>query len=105
MDSELVRFLLVDDDEVDVMAMKTAFARARTPGSLVTAGDGLEALEMLRGRNGTPALRRPYVVLLDLNMPRMNGLEFLRELRADPEHRSAVVVSTTTMEARSPSFT
>jgi len=96
MKGEGVKFLLVDDDEVDVMAVRRAFDAARVPCSLIVASDGLEAFDKLRGRNGTPALTRPYIVLLDLNMPRMNGIEFLRELRADPEHRNAVVFVLTT---------
>ncbi len=55
------------------------------------ARDGVEALEILRGENGRTKLCPPYVILLDLNMPRMNGLEFLAEIRRDPALRRAVV--------------
>src|SRR5580692_5021301 len=85
--------LLVDDDEIDVMNVRRAFEKGKIENPLFHAGDGLTALEMLHG-DEIPRERR--LVLLDLNMPRMNGIEFLRELRADPAlERTAVVVLTT----------
>lgn len=93
-----LNILLVDDDEVDVMTVKRAFQKANITNKLFVASNGVEALELLR--NGTiPAHRR--LVLLDLNMPRMNGLEFLREIRKDPALQSlTVVVLTTSNEDR-----
>jgi CheY-like chemotaxis protein len=93
-----INILLVDDDEFNVMSVRKALEKGKLDNPLFTAEDGIEALELLRG--GTiPAHRR--LVLLDLNMPRMNGLEFLRELRDDPElHRTAVVMLTTSTEER-----
>jgi CheY-like chemotaxis protein len=90
--------LLVDDDDIDVMNVRRAFEKGKIENPLYHAEDGLAALEMLR--DGTiPKQRR--LVLLDLNMPRMNGIEFLKELRADPElHGTAVVVLTTSDEER-----
>ena len=77
----LLNILLVEDDEVDVMNVRRAFEKNHITNPLFVAGNGVEALEKLR--NGKiPRERR--IVLLDLNMPRMNGIEFLRELRADP---------------------
>lgn len=76
--------LLVDDDEVDVMAITRAFKTLRIANPIVTARDGIEALDVLRGTNGRDQLSAPYLVLLDLNMPRMTGAEFLTELRDDP---------------------
>jgi CheY-like chemotaxis protein len=85
--------LLVEDDEVDVLTVKRAFEKAHITNPLYVAGDGIEALEKLRN-GAVPSQRR--LVLLDLNMPRMNGIEFLRELRKDPELcRTPVVVLTT----------
>jgi CheY-like chemotaxis protein len=85
--------LLVDDDEIDVMNVQRAFEKGKIDNPLFLAGDGLTALEVLR--DGTiPRERR--LVLLDLNMPRMNGIEFLRELRSDPELRTTSVVVLTT---------
>lgn len=90
-----VQILLVDDDEVDIMAVKRAINTNKIDNPLWVARDGIEALAMLRGE-GVPAVPEPCMILLDLNMPRMNGIEFLRELRRDPEHRQAVVFVLTT---------
>jgi CheY-like chemotaxis protein len=88
-----LNILLVEDDEVDVMNVRRAFDRAHVSNPLFVAGNGVEALAMLRGKT-LPADRR--LVLLDLNMPRMNGIEFLRLVRADPELRTVPVVVLTT---------
>jgi CheY-like chemotaxis protein len=92
-DDRVLNILLVEDDQVDVMNVRRAFERNRIANPLFVAGDGLEALEMLR--NGrVPDSRR--IVLLDLNMPRMSGIEFLRELRRDPVlmHTPVVILTT-----------
>jgi CheY-like chemotaxis protein len=89
---------LVDDDELDVMNVQRVFRKNQFRSPLFIAHDGVEALQMLR--NGqVPDERR--IILLDLNMPRMGGIEFLRELRADPKLRaSSVIVLTTSSEDR-----
>jgi CheY-like chemotaxis protein len=88
-----LNILLVDDDAVDVMNVQRAFKKSNIHNTLYVAGDGGRALELLR--NGTvPSSNR--LILLDLNMPRMNGLEFLHALREDPELRSTPVVVLTT---------
>ncbi len=98
MDDHALNILLVDDDEVDVMTVKRAFSRANITNKLYVATDGIEALQLLRG-DGIPPSRR--LVLLDLNMPRMNGIELLREIRADPAlHTLTVIVLTTSNEDR-----
>ena len=93
MNTQPLNILLVEDDAVDIMNVKRAFAKNHIMNPLVVAGDGLEALEVLRS-NALPKSRR--MVLLDLNMPRMNGIEFLRELRSDPELANTTVVVLTT---------
>ena len=93
---EPVHVLLVEDDDIDVMTVKRAFTRLKLANPLHVARDGFEALAMLRGEEGHEPLPRPYVVLLDLNMPRMSGTEFLQQLRRDPQHGSAVVFVLTT---------
>jgi CheY-like chemotaxis protein len=93
-----LNILLVEDDQVDVMNVKRAFERNRIANPLFVAGDGIEALELLRSGR-IPRERR--LILLDLNMPRMTGIEFLRELRADDElHLTPVVVLTTSDDER-----
>jgi len=97
-DDRSLNILLVDDDEVDVMTVRRAFTKANIVNKLFVASDGIQALDMLRN-NGVPDSRR--IVLLDLNMPRMNGIEFLREVRADRAlHALTVVVLTTSNEDR-----
>jgi CheY-like chemotaxis protein len=97
-DDHALNILLVDDDEVDVMTVRRAFAKANIVNHVYVATDGIEALALLRS-DGVPGARR--LVLLDLNMPRMNGIEFLREIRQDPALQPlTVVVLTTSNEDR-----
>jgi CheY-like chemotaxis protein len=99
----MVNVLLVEDDEVDVMNVQRAFKKSNVVNPLYLAKDGLEALLILRGDDDSlPSMpRERRLVLLDLNMPKMNGIEFLRELRADPELRATpVIVLTTSNEER-----
>ncbi len=84
--------LLVEDDDIDAESVKRALKKLKVGNALVRARDGVEALEMLDGG----LISEPYLILLDLNMPRMNGIEFLRELRSNPEHTHAVVFVLTT---------
>ena len=92
---KMLNVLLVEDDEVDIMNVRRAFKKNNICNPLWVAGNGLEGLEMLRGSE-IPRERR--LILLDLNMPKMNGIEFLRELRADPELRLIPVVVLTTSD-------
>jgi len=98
MDEKLLHILLVDDDEVDVMNVQRAFKRNNILNPLYVASNGLEALDMLRGKGAetVPGPRR--LILLDLNMPKMNGLEFLLALREDPNLRPLTVVVLTTSD-------
>ena len=98
----MTNILLVEDDEVDVMNVKRAFKKNNITNPLYMAANGLEALFMLRG-NGKPPVIPPErrLVLLDINMPKMNGIEFLRELRADPQLKPIpVIILTTSNEDR-----
>ena len=94
--TEPVTVLLVEDDVVEVKAIRRAFRERRIGNPIRIAEDGLQALAILRGQDGQDPIRKPYMILLDLNMPRMNGIEFLRELRQDPDHRKALVLVLTT---------
>lgn len=93
MSENMLNILLVEDDAVDVMNVKRSFERNHVSNPLFVAGNGIEALQMLRD-DEVPRERR--LVLLDLNMPKMNGIEFLQELRADPDLASTPVVVLTT---------
>ena len=79
--TKTVSLLIVDDDDIDAMALKRALHKLKLLNPLYRARDGIEAMELLRSGQ----LPKPYIILLDINMPRMNGLEFLEALRADPE--------------------
>jgi len=94
--TKLVNILLVDDDDIDVEAICRAFAKLKISHPLCIARDGVEAIEILRGENGYTPLEQPYLILLDINMPRMDGLEFLEEIRSDDQLRRSVVFVLTT---------
>lgn len=91
-----VSLLLIEDDEVDIAAVRRALAVLKIINPLHIAHDGIEALELLRGENGQDKLPKPYVIVLDLNMPRMDGLEFLEEIRADEALKDAIIFIMTT---------
>jgi len=84
--------LLVEDDLVDVMTVQRALEDLNVPNKLVHAADGQKALEYVTNENN----ERPYVILLDLNMPRMNGFEFLRIVKADSALKKIPVIALTT---------
>ena len=93
-----VKFLIVDDDKISVMAMKRAMRKLKIVNETHVCSDGQHALDFLRhetnSHNGLP----PYIVTLDLNMPRMGGLEFLDEIRADPGLSRMVIFVFTTSD-------
>ncbi len=93
--------LLVEDDRVDIMTVQRAFKKNNISNPLYIARTGLEALAMLRG-DGCPRIYPPpELILLDLNLPKMSGIEFLRELRADPALKSLrIIVLTSSNEPR-----
>jgi len=93
-----VNLLVVEDNEVDREALRRAFHRHGIAQPMIDVDDGLEALAVLRGQRGH-RVGRPYLILLDLNMPRMNGLELLEEIRRDPHLQDSVVFVLTTSRA------
>lgn len=92
---KMLNFLLVEDDEVDVMNVQRAFRKNNMANPLFVAGNGVEALAQLR--SGDIPIER-LIILLDLNMPKMNGLDFLRELRKTPTLAAIPVVVLTTSD-------
>jgi two-component system, chemotaxis family, response regulator Rcp1 len=91
--------LLVDDSPADVDLTREALRDARTLNRMFVARDGIEALAFLRHQGEHAESPRPDLILLDLNMPRMNGHEVLAQLKSDPELRRIPVVILTTSQA------
>ena len=84
--------LLVEDDRVDIMTVQRALKKIDVSNPLFIARTGVEALEMLRG-DGVPKIDPPpSLILLDLNLPMMGGIEFLKEMRADPVLQALQVI-------------
>ena len=94
-EEKLINILLVEDDEVDIMNVQRAFRKNNINNPLFIARNGLEALEMLHSQQ----IPKPHVIILDINMPKMNGLEFLQAMRAEENlKRISVFVMTTSNE-------
>ena len=94
--------LLVEDDRVDIMTVQRALKKNNVSNPLHIARTGIEALHMLRGEEGHAQISPPpALVLLDLNLPKMSGIEFLRELRADPVLKNLrIIVLTSSNEPK-----
>ena len=88
--SRVVTILLVEDDEVDVKALRWAFDKLKIANPLVIARDGVDAWEKLA------ELPRPYLIISDINMPRMSGIELLRKIRQSDDYRDSIVFMLTT---------
>lgn len=95
--SELT-ILLIEDDDVDIQAVKRGFRARRIANQLFVAHDATSAWNLIRGTGGETRLVRPFIILLDLNLPGKSGLEFLEELRSDPDHRDCIVFVLTTSD-------
>jgi CheY-like chemotaxis protein len=99
MGDSLINILLVEDDEVDVMNVMRAFKKNNIKNPLYVAENGLDALAILRGESTEKIIPMPRIILLDLNMPKMGGIEFLKELRNDDRLKNiSVFVMTTSNE-------
>ncbi len=99
---EPVRLLLVEDDEADILLSQRAFERANIWNKVDVVRDGREALDYLHNEGAyadQSKYPRPDLILLDLNMPRKDGREALREIKADPLLRAIPVVVLTTSSA------
>jgi CheY-like chemotaxis protein len=88
--SQEVTILLVEDDDIDVKALLKAFSKLKIANPVTVAKDGLEGWEALQ------TIARPFLVIMDINMPRMSGIELLRKMRASPEFHDAIVFILTT---------
>lgn len=102
----MINILLIEDDAVDVMNVQRAFKKSNITTPLYVASNGLEALEMLRGtsNDSTAISAGECLIILDVNMPKMTGIEFLQILRADPKLKTIPVVMLTTSNAEKDLF-
>lgn len=94
-----IQVLLVEDDDGDAKAVSRAFKKAKVANPMTRALDGVEALEMLRGENGHEAFPKPHLLLVDLNMPRMNGIDLIKEVRNDPKFKHTIIFVLTTSKS------
>ena len=94
--SKTLNILLVEDDDGDAKALQRAFQKAKIANRIVRATDGMEALDMLKGTNGREKMLSPYILLVDLNMPRMNGIQLIQALRNEHDLRHCIVFILTT---------
>ena len=85
-----VNLLVVEDDEIDVKALLRAFKKLKIANPVTVAKDGIEGWEALQD------LPRPYLLILDINMPRMNGIELLGKIRATEKYHDSIVFVLTT---------
>jgi CheY-like chemotaxis protein len=89
-----ITLFLIEDDDIDAMSIQREFKHRHISSPIIRAKDGVEAFELL----ALGKVRRPFVILLDLQMPRMNGLEFLTTLRKDSDYKNSVVFVLTTSQ-------
>ena len=93
--------LLVDDDDVTAEGVRRGLRGMEPQPSVIHVADGRVALDRLRGDDGMPPLERPYLVLLDLKMPVLDGFEFMDEVRRDEALRDTVIFVLTTSDLES----
>jgi CheY-like chemotaxis protein len=99
MNAELVEVLLVEDDPGDVMLVRESFHDHQAGNRLTVVSDGVEAMALLRRQGRHADAARPDLVILDLNLPRMNGSEVLAAIKRDPDLKTIPVVVLTTSQA------
>ena len=99
--TQLVNILLVEDDEVDIMNVQRAFKKNNINNPLFITRNGLEALDALKGNNPELVVPAPRIILLDINMPKMGGIEFLNQIRKNSELRATTVFVMTTSNEES----
>jgi len=96
MPDETVNVLVVEDDEIDVELLRRLFKKHDIKNPLYHARNGLVGLELIRGQNNDEKVTRPFIILLDINMPMMNGMEMLEEIRQDEKLKDSIVFILTT---------
>jgi CheY-like chemotaxis protein len=99
MTSSQVTILLVEDDDVDAETVLRGLASAKIVNPVVRARDGVEALQLLLGTNGKEKLQSPYLLLVDIRMPRLDGLGLIREVRKNPALKRTIIFILTTSDS------
>ena len=99
MNSPEVTILLVEDDDIDAATVVRGLTRADIRNSVVRARDGIEAMEMLLGSNGKQKLMPPYILLVDVRMPRLDGLGLVRRVRSNRMLQRTIVFVLTTSDS------
>lgn len=94
-----IRILLVEDNEADVELTRETFARSALNVELSVAQDGVEAIDILTGRKTSQRAARPDLILLDLNLPKVDGRQVLSKIKADGELKKIPVVVLTSSDA------
>jgi CheY-like chemotaxis protein len=98
-DSAPVDVLLVEDDSADVLLIREVFEQYKIRNALYVVGDGEQAMEFVRRTGEFADVPRPGLILLDINLPRRNGLEVLADIKSDGDLRHIPVIMLTTSEA------
>jgi CheY-like chemotaxis protein len=99
MKSPRVTILLVEDDDIDATSVTRGLAGANITNPLVRARDGVEGLEMLLGTNGQEKLPPPFLLLVDIRLPRLDGLGLVRKIRGIPALQRTIVFMLTTSDS------
>jgi CheY-like chemotaxis protein len=94
-----VTILLVEDDEVDATTVVRGLSRANINNTLVRARDGIEAMDILLGNNGRERLKPPFLLLVDVRMPRLDGLALVRRIRSNPNLQRTIIFILTTSDS------
>jgi CheY-like chemotaxis protein len=95
----VTNILLIEDDDVAAESVVRSLRKYDTKFAITLAQDGCEALAILANKNPQNSLQKPYIIFLDLNMPRMNGFEFLEKIRADEALKRSIIFVLTTSDS------
>jgi CheY-like chemotaxis protein len=99
MDSSQVKILLVEDDDIDATTIIRGLAHAEITNPLIRARDGIEALDVLLGTGDKKRLAPPYLLLVDIRMPRLDGLGLVRRIRSNPLLQRTIIFMLTTSDS------
>jgi len=99
MEKRQATILLVEDDDVDAETVERGLKAARIEGILVRARDGVEAMDLLEGRHGQAKIRPPFLLLVDIRMPRMDGLSLIHAVRRNVSLQRTIIFVLTTSDS------